>query len=367
MNRRICVFALPLLGSLMCAQAFAAESIWPTRETEQSALIDNYTDLSCPESPPEAYTGHLQLDSKYDQSDASKSTLTALSEETADIKDQINGYFKGLAKIVGYFEKADTAKEANLSLACLDLWLKSWADEDALLSTDTSGNGKAARKWALAAISSTLLKIDALSDGKYERSSSIDSWLENLAEAVMADYGPRQTLDYKWFNNHDYWAAWAVSSTGQLLDQDSYLEWADVTLHLAIEQMVETDDGKYMHLPMETARGSRALDYTHYALVPLVLLVEAAEANRLSFSSEDETRLAGLADFAIQGVIDPSKLKQLSEEQETVGTHKMVWLLPFLKQQPRHVLARKLYRKRGDELGYYSQIGGDIRVFYPDL
>ncbi|SEG77109.1 alginate lyase family protein [Marinobacterium lutimaris] len=368
MSKRICAVALPMLGWLIAGVPVqAAESIWPERETAQSVLVAEYQDLSCPRSPPEPYTGHLQLDSKYDQSDASKSKVVGLPEETAEIKEWITEYFKGVAKIVGYFEKADSAQEANVSLACLDLWLDSWAEGGALLSRDSSSNGKAARKWALAAISSTLMKVDAISDGKYRRSASLDRWLRDLAEAVIDDYTPRQTLEYRWFNNHDYWAAWAVSSTGQLLNRDAYLEWADVTLHLALEQMVPTKDGKYRHLPMETARGNRAVDYTHYALVPLVLLVEAAEVNDLAFSADDQNRMAGLAGFAIQGVLDPSSLDELTVKQKKVGSHKMVWLLPFLQQQPRHVLARELYREQGEEVGSYSQIGGNIRVFYPDL
>ena len=70
---------LTALLLLLCASlgANAAQSIWAPQSTAASRLVGDYRQERCPKTPPAAYTGHLQLDSKYDQRDPSKSRLVA--------------------------------------------------------------------------------------------------------------------------------------------------------------------------------------------------------------------------------------------------------------------------------------------------
>ena len=62
--------ALLLLASPLSTHA--AQSIWANQSTAAARLVTDYRSEHCPKKPPAAYTGHLQLDSKYDQNDASK-------------------------------------------------------------------------------------------------------------------------------------------------------------------------------------------------------------------------------------------------------------------------------------------------------
>lgn len=345
----------------------AVASLWPLRETRQSVLIADYRSLTCPKTPPAAYTGHLQVDSKYDQSDESKTTLTRLSKDSERIRDRMTKYHGGLQQAITHFERAQTGAEANYALACLDQWLDAWAEPAALMSRDVSGTGRAVRKWSLAALSSGLLKVRALSNGGYQLSDVQQAWLQQLADTVIEDYSPRQTLDFEWFNNHDYWAAWAVASTGMLIGNNKYLDWADKTLHLAFQQMEPGQAEGYVHLPLETARGQLAVDYTHYALVPLVLLTEAVQFNGRALSEDEHRKLGLLVNFAVGGVLQPDAVPELEPQQVRPSEHKMVWLLPFLKQQPGHELARKLHDQVAEDIGHYGQVGGNIRFFYSEI
>ncbi|MFN3579179.1 MAG: alginate lyase family protein [Pseudomonas sp.] len=370
---RSSLLALPALGvaillGLMsfAPAAVATESIWPARETRQSAMISDYRAMTCMQMPSAAYTGHLQLDSKYDQSDATKTTLTELNRETKKIRDQLTRYQRGLLDAVRDFERADNPVEVNLALACLSDWLDAWGQGEALLSTDVSSTGRAVRKWSLAAISSGLLKVQALSNGQYRLSEVQEKWLQQLAEAVMNDYGPRQTLDFDWFNNHDYWAAWAVSATGMLLDKEDYLTWSGKTFRLALQQM-QPGAGDYHYLPLEMARDNLAIDYTHYALVPLALLAEAEELNGTKLTSDEWARLGQLANLAGLGVLRERSVTELTSRQDKVPSHKMIWLLPFLALQPEHALALELYQKVKSDIGHYGQVGGNLRPFYPEI
>ncbi|MAB24171.1 MAG: poly(beta-D-mannuronate) lyase [Pseudomonadales bacterium] len=369
---------MSIARSLLCAPmvavalgltvpAHAANTIWPARATVQSEMISDYRSLRCPHAPPAAYTGTLQIDSKYDQRDATKSTLRRLSRESRQIRERLTQYQAGLMQIVTRFERASEPEEVNYSLACLDQWLEAWAGPGALLSTDTSSTGKAVRKWSLAAIAAGVMKVRALSDNEYELTLAQRDWIRRLTDAVIADYGPRQTLSFAWFNNHDYWAAWAVSASAMLLDRDDYLRWANTTFGLAFSQMEPGEAGDYRQLPLETARGELAVEYTHYALIPLVLLAETAEANGRPLTAIERQQLGQLVNFAVLGVQSPERLPELTEPQKRPGEHKMIWLLPFLKLQPEHPLARSLFRDVKDETGSYSQVGGDIHFFYMDI
>jgi len=346
--------------------AQASTSIWPNQPGALAGQLGDYRQLSCPKQPVEPYTGHLQLHSKYDQSDSSKSTLSARqSKDTQRIGEHIKRYIGGLITAVDQFQKAKNPEHAATALACLDQWLSAWAKAGALQSTDASKTGVASRKWALAAISSTLLKARALSGGAFALSPLQKNWLQQLADQVVAEHQPRHDPAFQYFNNHDYWAGWAVAATGMLLERDDYLAWADSNLRRAFEQFSLSEAGDYGYLPMEVARQQLAADYSHYAMVPLVLLVETAEANGRPLSAEETRKLHLLANFAVRSVLEPDGLKELDgRSQKRVGSHKMIWLIPFLNRYPEHAWARKLYDEEDGDVDNYSQIGGRLKPLY---
>ena len=72
-------------------------------------------------------------------------------------------------------------------------------------------------------------------------SSAQKAWLQRLAELVMEDYRPRQAADFAYFNNHDYWAGWAVAASGMLLGRDDYVAWAGEVANYAttLNQLAE--------------------------------------------------------------------------------------------------------------------------------
>lgn len=357
-----------LLLNLPLQSASAANSIWDNQPTAFASKLGDYRKTACNTLPPKPYTGHLRLESKYDQNDSSRSTLShARSDESQQISEHIQGYYVGLVRLAANYHQARTPEQARESLSCMDVWLESWARAGALQSTDVTGTGQAMRKWALAAISSTILKTQSTTGQRFKPSSIQRNWLDRLAGMVISDYQPRLDPQFRNFNNHDYWAAWAVAATGLVLNRDRYVTWSDQALRRGISQIVISKRGDYGYLPQETARGSLAADYTHYALVPLVLLAESAHRNGRTLKREERERMELLANFAARAVLEPAKLPELARGQAPVPQHKMAWLMPFLEHRPNHPLARKLYESRFGEVDHYSQIGGTIKFFYSKL
>ncbi|MBM3103546.1 polysaccharide lyase [Pseudomonas sp. P66] len=363
------VLALSLCASLQLSQSLAASSIWPPRATTQSAMIADYRTLQCSKEPPAPYTGSLQMKSKYDQRDATKSTLRSSPDADSEkIGKQVKQFIGGLIYASKRFQRAKTPQEANMALACQDQWLQHWAQAGALLNPDASSTGMAARKWAVAAMASTLLMTQAASDGKLQLSAQQREWFAQLGERIIAEYQPRRASSFAWFNNHDYWAAWAVAATGMLIQRDDFIQWADGNLRRGLQQAVKASDGSYAYLPLEVARGKLAATYSQYALVPLVLLAESARVNHLPWSTEDQQTLDLLANFAARSILDPDALPELKGKSQTsVAPYKLAWLIPFLARTPDHRLARQLYENEDGDVDNYSQIGGPLKPLYPKL
>ena len=353
--------------ALHASGAAATVSIWQPEISAVARQIPDYRELGCPDKVIEPYTGPLQVESKYVQTDASKSTQRAVSRQTKEVRGQINDYIK---QVVKYGERASSAsnpQQAARALACLDQWLTVWAKAGAIESRDVSKTGVAARKWALAAISSSLLKTQAQTGNRLQLSAIQQKWLNDLAQIVIEEYEPRRRNNFRYFNNHDYWAAWAVTSTGMLIDKQEYVDWGTRYVQEALGRLTKARQGDYAYHQIEVARGKLGAEYTHYALVPIALLVEASYANGQPLSAEDEASYKALATFAARAVLEPKSIPELQGRQADVPTHKMIWLLPFLNRFPDHVWARKLFEKERGKVDNYSQIGGRLGPLYPNL
>lgn len=361
-----------LLAALTQTPAYASasniHSIWNSAANTTRAS-NEYHDLKCRKSVIEPFTGELLVDSKYDQSDPTKSTLgKGPSERSEETHKAIASYSKMLSLFADYYVENKDTPQALMAVACMDQWLEAWAKAGALENRKANKTGIAVRNWALASIASSILRLNALSGGQLQLSEIQEQWLNHLAKIVIEEYDQRLDPSFKYFNNHDYWAAWSIGATGMLLGEQGYIDWSTKVFRRAMQQITLSAQGDYAYLPNELARGRLAANYTHYALVPLTLLADALRINSDNIKPEDNKKLELLANFAARIVLDPGALPELrGQKQMEVPSYKMVWLIPFLSRNPQHTLAKELYLKERGEVDGYSQIGGNIKTFYPNV
>lgn len=351
------------------SSASAVQSIWtlPTRTSSSAPAID-YHALKCSKPVAKPFTGALLVDSKYDQRDPSKSTLAkAPSKQSARIHETVTNYSKTLSLFADYYAQARSPEQGAMALACMDQWLEAWAAAGALQSPEATKTGVAVRNWALGGIAASVLRMQALSGNQLRLSSTQKRWLERLSGIVMAEYEPRLSPAFAYFNNHDYWAAWTLASTAMLLDKPNYLDWSNRVFRRAMSQITLSAASDYAYLPTELGRGELAANYTHYALVPLILVADTLRLNGSRVSAEDSRKLDLLANFAARIVLAPNRLPELKQTQVEVPPYKMAWLIPFLGRTPQHALARQLYNAEDGEVDGYRQIGGQIKPFYSNL
>jgi poly(beta-D-mannuronate) lyase len=337
-------------------------------QLEQSTTVDNNSKSSvrCPKDAPEPFTGALTIQSKYNQSDKSKSTLSASRDkQSVQIQREVKTYVKGLVRFSDYAVTPGKSKKQAIAQSCLHEWLSVWAKADALTTKDTTKTGIAVRKWTLASIAFVAIKTERMSQGQWALNATDKQWLSNLASLVIDDYNPRLTSDFKYFNNHDHWAAWAVFSTGMLLDNKELMGWGKRVFDKALTLAVVDTKKHYAYFPNEIARKQLAANYTHFSLTPLVLLAHYLPKKGFSVSEQQQKTISYMANFASDIVLKPGAVKQIVKvKQSSVKDYKLAWLLPYLKEHPSHKSARALYEDRGGKVDGYSQLGGKIRPLY---
>jgi poly(beta-D-mannuronate) lyase len=219
------------------------------------------------------------------------------------------------------------------TLECALTWLDRWASAGALEDPTSDHSGKSVRKWALASLASSWLRLkfsashplDSARDAPVGRVGRIDRWLGSLARLTVNDWSGQPLVK---INNHEYWAAWAVMATGVALNRRDYFDWAVGMYKTAAKQVDE--DG---YLPNELARDTRALMYHNYALEPLAMIAAFAKANGVDLTGEGNGAIPRLAERVLEGVDDPQLFEQKTGRKQMVDelreSSKFAWLEPY--------------------------------------
>jgi poly(beta-D-mannuronate) lyase len=233
------------------------------------------------------------------------------------------------------------SRGADTSLASRTLeGLFVWASADALLGQVNRG-GLGQVNWALGAYALDYLKVrDArgLDSNKRER---VEHWFRQLAAEQMS----YAALHPDWpdhANNHAYWAGMSVAVAGVAASDRTLFDWGIGRFELFLRQV--QPDGT---LPLELARGKRALHYHLFALAPLVMLAELGEVNGVHLYSAGNRALERLVNRCLAGLTDRAAFGALAGTPQVIPDNSdLAWLeiyntrfhpqnaVPFLKARP---------------------------------
>lgn len=279
----------------------------------------------CPEVP-RPFTGELKFPSKYEGSDSARDDVNpkayakyrAATAPVNEMEKQVS------AMVAHYLHSGDPA-----TLRCTLDWLSAWARADALERSTTDHTGKSVRKWALASLASSWVRLKFSPskplDVSPEKVRDIERWFEDLAKLVVDDWRD-QPLEK--INNHEYWAAWAVMATAVALDRRDWFDWSVAQYRIAAKQVDR--DG---FLPNELKRDTRALAYHNYALGPLAMIAAFARANGVDLSAENDRALDRLATRVLAGVDDPRLFEARTGKKQVLDdlkeSSKFAWMEPY--------------------------------------
>ncbi len=189
--------------------------------------------------------------------------------------------------------------------------------------------------WQLGSWAVAYLKIRNSGVVSIEQQREITTWLKRLAqdnevyyEAKRRQRGPNDAN-----NNHLYWAGFAICAAGVASNDRKLFDWGIEAYKEGARDI--RPDGT---LPMEMARGQRALHYHLYALAPLVMLAEFGEANGIDLYAERDYAIKRLADRCISGLGDPGFFQQKTgapqEGTSRLEAWEIGWGQPYTRRFP---------------------------------
>jgi len=320
----------------------------------------------CPTAAPPPYTNNLNVSSKYDPNDLTRSTEIEVDQESLFIQKQLNNFSAGIVYFSDYYVHYRDDERGHVGLKCIHNWLSDWASNNAITTYTTSPTGKALRSWTLSSISSALLKVHYFAGDKWALTPTESAWLKRLAEHVMYDYYGRTDSIPNRVNNHDYWAAWATTATGILVKKRRFTDWGYVVFSHAMQQSTIDSQTQTAYLPNELGRGQLGIHYSHFAITPLVMLAEYLPLLGYSIHYQEQQILSDLASFASLSVLSPESLSHLTVYvQQTPSPATLSWSIPFKYRHPDNVLVNQLLNEYNDIINGYIQIGGNIKPMHP--
>jgi poly(beta-D-mannuronate) lyase len=334
MNPRIPVYrialalcALASLGAPHIVQAqlrspWDAQSITPT-----DAPYD------CPEPPPFEKT--INAESYY--TDAHHSIIDpvkkAAEEKATEAPTHLGQWSTEAAD--KYFKKGSRA-----AAACVYSLLDAAAKAHAWSGEMPTGQGHYEQKWLLAGTAVAYLKVRNSGAGTPEQQKDIQRWFNSIADRVTEYVDSKKSnRDSDAWNNHRYWSGLAVAAAGIATNDKSDLVWGVGSYKAGVDQI--RPDGV---LPLEMNRAGRALHYHLYALAPLVMIAELAQANGMDLYSYNNGAIHRLANLCVAGLANPEIFAKATGVPQDIVAGQVSgadigWAVPYVKRFPNPQLS----------------------------
>jgi Alginate lyase len=262
----------------------------------------------------------LATQSKYDQSDSSRSTiLDRAHQERNAALTPIRRSIAELAQIS--FATQDALKTSPYG-ACINENVIRWARAGALTQMDTA-DAYLARDRFMGEILLTMMS----SAKKYPMTSEdrviVNNWLVTIADQTVEFYEYRAGQKSK-MNNHRYWAGLSVGATGFFLGNKKYEDWGKLSYELGVCQV---DAAGF--LPLELSRGELALDYHIYSLRPLQALAKLAAEKGSDLEGECNAGLKRLRDQTLAAIKDSNAIRERTGEDQIVRVKESSFVAPL--------------------------------------
>ena len=244
----------------------------------------------------------------------------------------------GLAVVAAADDYRNTGSRS--AAQCAMTQIVTLAQEHALAGKMSSNQAYYVQGWVVGAIAIAYLKMREAGLATPQQTEVIANWMKSVGEQTKQYYGAHKKAGHgDSQNNHLYWAGVELAAIGVVANDRTDFDWAMAAYDNGVDQI--QPDGA---LPLEMARGGRALHYHLYALAPLVLLAEFGEANHLDLYAHVNGAIHRLVNFSVAGVQDPAPfVKATGVQQElpkTLSADQIGWAPPYVQRFPNPTLER---------------------------
>lgn len=328
----ITFLALVVIGAApLAAHADPLRSPWDAQKiTLTGAPYD------CPDPPP--FSKSIDAESYY--SDAHHSIIDPVKKAAEEKATEAPTHLGQWAT-----EAADAfiTKGSRAAAACVYTLLDDAAKAKAWSGAMPTGQGHYEQKWLLAGTSIAYLKVRNTGIGTPAQERDIKKWFSTLANRVTdyVDSKERDPGSDAW-NNHRYWAGLAVAAAGIAINDRSDYTFGIDAYKAGVDQIQPSGV-----LPLEMNRAGRALHYHLYALAPLIMIAELAEANGTDLYTYDNGALHRLVKLCIAGLANPNLFaKATGVPQDVTGAPykgaDIGWAFPYNQRFPNSQLTQWL-------------------------
>lgn len=259
-------------------------------------------------------------------------THSIVDPEMMKAYNETSGPVKNAAHtIVDMADRFRTTGSRDAAKCTLSL-LAQMAHNNTLAGRMSSQQAYYVQGWLAGAMAVAYLKVRGSGFDTPAQAQAIGQWMGKLAVATRDWYNAAQKKHPEQ-NNHLYWAGAEIASIAAVSDRHDLLDWALATYRNGVDQI--QPDGV---LPLEMARGQRALHYHLYALTPLVFLAEFGEANGQDLYALRDHAIARLVKLCVTGLSDPSLFQQRTGIKQEVPEHASGddawWTKPYAARFP---------------------------------
>jgi poly(beta-D-mannuronate) lyase len=224
---------------------------------------------------------------------------------------------------------------------CATSLIVTMAQDGSLSGKMSSSQAYYVQGWVVGAVAIAYLKVRETGDATPEQNAVIAKWLHRVGEETRDWYELHTKKDWGKGNNHLYWAGVELAAIGVAANNQDDFHWAMATYDNGVDQI--QPDGT---LPLEMARGSKALHYHLYALAPLVLLAEFGEANHLDLYAHAAGAIHRLVNVSVSGLQHPALFEKATgvkqEVPRVISGDQIGWAPPYVRRFPNPELARMI-------------------------
>ena len=178
----------------------------------------------------------------------------------------------------------------------------------------------------------------------------IEPWLVRFADATRAFFdNPKHKR-----NNHWYWLGVGMAATAMATDSDRHWQIARGIMADAARDIAA--DGT---LPLELARGGRAIHYHAFSVMPLVVLAELGAARGEDWYALNDGALHRLVDVTVAGFAAPEvfdKLAGVPQQRPVTHASGAGWIQLYAARFPERVTGKTLPEMKSG----HRWIGGDV-------
>ena len=329
MNRVVQVLALPLAFLATTAmQAQRIRSPWDGHPVALTAAAD-----TCPTLPP--IPADLTTDGFYRSDDPTHSIIDPKRMEAySRSSGPVKAATAAIVKQADQYRRTGSRAAAICTVSLLD----DMAGTNALGGHMSSSQAYYVQGWLAGSLAFAFLKVRDNGVVRPDQNSAIAAWLARLG-ASTRDWYDAALARKPEGNNHLYWAGLELCAISAVTNDQKDFNWCLATYRNGVQQIAA--DGT---LPLEMARGERALHYHLYALAPLVLIAEFGEDNGLPLYAEDHHALERLVHTSVSGLSDPAPFVHQTGVAQEIESHPggdaLAWAPPYLARFPDSTLQR---------------------------